>query len=145
MDLNANSNSIHQDDDLFDDLMNIVQTDNSNPNENKVNYLKNKIIHSFCEINFFKFQTHLKGALNNENSNDKKSYEHLDEYNDDNKPDDYEFDSNEDEEICDEDEELIDQMLEKPIDILDEKDQVNYYTYNKIQIKSKIINVFSSN
>ena len=47
MDLNANSDSIHQDDDLFDDLMNIVQTDNSNPNENRVNCLKNKIAHSF--------------------------------------------------------------------------------------------------
>jgi len=36
-----------------------------------------------------------------------------------------------------EEENLIDDMLEKPIDILDEKDQVNFYTYNKIQIKSK--------
>lgn len=32
----------------------------------------------------------------------------------------------------------IDEMLEKPIDILDDKkdDQVNFYTYDKIQIKS---------
>ena len=36
-----------------------------------------------------------------------------------------------------EEENLIDDLLEKPIDILDEKDQVNFYTYNKIQIKSK--------
>jgi hypothetical protein len=37
---------------------------------------------------------------------------------------------------CDEDEEmLIDQMLEKPIDIDNEKDECNFYTYEKIQIK----------
>lgn len=27
-------------------------------------------------------------------------------------------------------------MLEKPIDILEQKDECNYYTYDKIQIKS---------
>ena len=41
-----------------------------------------------------------------------------------------------DEDYDDEEEVLIDEMLEKPIDILDEKDEVNFYTYNKIQIKS---------
>ena len=56
MDLNANSNSIHQDDDLFDDLMNIVQTDNSNPNENKVNCFKNKNIHRFVKLTSLNFR-----------------------------------------------------------------------------------------
>ncbi len=43
--------------------------------------------------------------------------------------DEHEFDENE----------AIDQMLEKPVDILDntQKDQVNFYTYDKLQIKSK--------
>jgi hypothetical protein len=30
---------------------------------------------------------------------------------------------------------LIDEMLEKPIDILDDKEECNFYTYEKIQIK----------
>lgn len=43
--------------------------------------------------------------------------------------DEDEFD---DDEFADE----IDEMLEKPIDFLDEKEQVNFYTYDKIQIKN---------
>jgi hypothetical protein len=31
----------------------------------------------------------------------------------------------------------IDKMLEKPIDVLNEKDDVNFYTYDKVQIKSE--------
>lgn len=44
-----------------------------------------------------------------------------------------------DEEDDDDEENSIDELLEKPIDILDDKkdDQVNFYTYDKIQIKSK--------
>jgi hypothetical protein len=37
-------------------------------------------------------------------------------------------------EECETDE--IDKLLEKPIDILNQKDDLNYYTYDKIQIKS---------
>lgn len=42
------------------------------------------------------------------------------------------------EDESDDDENSIDELLEKPIDILDDKkdDQVNFYTYDKIQIKS---------
>lgn len=38
------------------------------------------------------------------------------------------------------DDSSIDELLEKPIDILDDKkdNQVNFYTYDKVQIKSKI-------
>jgi hypothetical protein len=32
----------------------------------------------------------------------------------------------------------IDKMLEKPIDVLNEKDEVNFYTYDKIQMKSEL-------
>lgn len=48
-----------------------------------------------------------------------------------------EFD--EDDESDFEETDAIDQMLEKPMDILDStnNDQVNFYTYDKIQIKSK--------
>ena len=48
---------------------------------------------------------------------------------------DDEEDLNEDDE-GDEEEMIIDKMLEKPIDILDEKEQLNFYTYEKLQIKS---------
>jgi hypothetical protein len=39
----------------------------------------------------------------------------------------------------DDDENSIDDMLEKPIDMLDDKDQCNFYTYNKIQIKKYVL------
>lgn len=51
------------------------------------------------------------------------------------------YDDNSDEYEDDHDvenDEFIDQMLEKPIDILEEKDQCNFYTYDKIQIKSTL-------
>lgn len=45
-------------------------------------------------------------------------------------------------EECEADE--IDKMLEKPIDILNQKDDLNYYTYDKIQIKSNFISMATS-
>lgn len=55
-----------------------------------------------------------------------------------------EFD--EDDESDFEETDAIDQMLEKPMDILDStnNDQVNFYTYDKIQIKSKNFILFKN-
>ena len=53
------------------------------------------------------------------------------------KDDDEDIDVNSEEEYeNDEDIDEIDDMLEKPIDMLEAKDECNYYTYDKIQIKS---------
>lgn len=49
--------------------------------------------------------------------------------------DNRDYENSEDDELYDDNED-IDQMLEKPIDILEEKDECNFYTYDKIQIKN---------
>ena len=87
-----------EDDHLLDDLMNIVQNDDS----------------------IKKFEAIQSGSNNNET----------------NEPDLSVVDGEEDycDDDFDEEEMFVDQMLEKPIDILDDKDQVNFYTYDKIQI-----------
>ena len=98
--------------------------------------------------NFQKFDDDdLLDDLMNIVQNDEQQQQHQHQINIDNKSADnkeFQFDvedaeQEEDfyEDDCDDEEMFIDQMLEKPIDILDEKDQVNFYTYDKIQIKSK--------
>ena len=99
------------DDDLLDDLMNIVQhndtADNSHSNNSATGLNENS-------------QTSGNEALGGTGT----------------EPGDDEFDEVE---CGDDDENSIDELLEKPIDILDDKkdEQVNFYTYDKIQIKSK--------
>ena len=79
-----------------------------------------------------KVEKNKKIASDNENSIDQTLEEYEQEYDDDDEEEE-EFEFDEDE--------AIDQMLEKPIDILDnqnQKDQSNFYTYDKLQIKSKL-------
>jgi hypothetical protein len=102
-----------EDDDLLDDLMNIVQNDEQikkNPEPN---------------------QTETNANLENTIKTKNTEFEEND-LDDENEYEEDEFDEDEDEDM------YIDEMLEKPID-MDEKDQVNFYTYDKIQIKSKFI------
>jgi hypothetical protein len=68
--------------------------------------------------------------LNNKKLNDNSNDGDANNFDQDDPDFDEMDDENEDDEI------LIDEMLEKPIDILEDKDQVNFYTYNKLQIKS---------
>jgi len=93
------------DDDLLDDLMHIVQNDDADPSKG-------------ANPN----PTTKSGTIESEHENE--FYENSDDEEEDGE---YECD--------DEEENLIDQMLEKPIDMLDEKEQCNFYTYDKIQIK----------
>lgn len=108
------NNFVVQDDDLIDDLMNIVQNDDLSNDARTSGEL---------------------GGLDSATSRDVRDEERAqrrtrnaqtcemdDEFEDEDDESDYE----------------IDQMLEKPIDMLDtnKNDQVNFYTYDKIQIKS---------
>ncbi len=68
------------------------------------------------------------------NVSNRSDDELYDENSDENESD---YGEDEDEEDEQKEEAFIDQMLEKPMDILNEKEELNYYTYNKIQIKSK--------
>lgn len=103
-------------DDLLDDLMNIVQNE---PSE-----CPNKIIADEVII-----------SNNANNNNAEETRENTTELEDDNDYDDdseeYFVELNDDENNTD-----IDEMLEKPIDAIEDKDQCKYYTYDKLQIKN---------
>ena len=115
------------DDDLLDDLMHIVQNDDADPSKGANPNPTTKSVSHFFE--HFKSETKLKvskkkhqGTIESEHEN-----EFFENSDDEEEEGEYECD--------DEEENLIDQMLEKPIDMLDEKEQCNFYTYDKIQIK----------
>ena len=94
-------------DDLLDDLMNIVHGQNDDQKQSSS---------AAAERNM--------SSGNDQDDDRNEMYDEFDE--EGSGPDDIEDDNS------------IDEMLEKPIDILDDKkdDQVNFYTYDKIQIKS---------
>jgi hypothetical protein len=102
-----------EDDDLLDDLMNIVQNDEQ--------------IKKNTETNQTESNANLENIIKTKNTEFEEN-----DFDDENEYEEDEFDEDEDEDL------YIDEMLEKPID-MDEKDKVNFYTYDKIQIKSKFI------
>jgi len=100
-----------EDDDLLDDLMNIVQNDEQIKKNQESN------------------QTEINANLENKKNNEKIKNTEFEE-------NDFDDENEYEEDEFDEEEMYIDEMLEKPID-MNEQDQVNFYTYDKIQIKSK--------
>lgn len=110
---------LNQEDDLLDDLMNIVQSDEKQPT---VQQLK-------CP--FSKKEGDGGGNKMAGEANECGELEMDDDFGEDQQ-------QNRQYSDIEDDDDSVDEMLEKPIDILDDKkaDQINFYTYDKVQIKS---------
>ncbi len=133
----VNNDQMEAQDDLLDDLMNIVQNEpneclKKNPKFAQVNY--RSIIWRNRKIRLFFFSNFVYKSQDEEN---KAEYAYKLKLENDDENNGHEYSDSDDYYVeLEEDTEDIDEMLEKPIDAIEEKEQCNYYTYDKIQIKS---------